>query len=201
MLDHVQFFHPPFLLVAPVLWKRAHFTEQKRNLIKSVCPFSHGPQCFVGMEIREFGGWWGFIITLCCSAFLSGHGSLSDADMRDDTLGDLLLQMQTCGMIRWQIFSCRCRHSGWYAGRSSLADADMRDDTLADLLLQMQTCGMIRWEIFSCRCRHTGLYAGRSSLADADMRDDTLGDLLLQMQTCGMIRGQIFSCRCRHAGW
>ena len=110
--------------------KTRAFHRAKRNLIKSVCPFSHGPQCFVGMEIREFGGWWGFILTLCCSAFLSGHGSLSDADMRDDRLGDLLVQMQTCGVIRWQIFY-------------------MRDDTLGDLLLQMQTCGMIRCEIFS----------------------------------------------------
>ena len=66
------------------------------------------------------------------------------------------LQMQTCRIILWKIFSCRCRHAGSYSGRSSLADADMLDDTLKDLLLQMQTCGMIRWEIFTCRCRHAG---------------------------------------------
>ena len=96
--------------------------------------------------------------------------------MRDDTLVDLLLQMQTCGMIPLEIFFCICRYAGCYAGRSSLADADMRDDTIGDLLLHLPVCGMLRWEIFSCRCRHAGCCAGRSSLALADMRDVTLGD-------------------------
>ena len=29
-----------------------------------------------------------------------------------------LLQIQTCGMIRWEIFCCRCRHAGCYTGSS-----------------------------------------------------------------------------------
>ena len=40
------------------------------------------------MEIRGLGG---RVIRLCCFAFLQGHGSLALADMRDVTLGDLLL--------------------------------------------------------------------------------------------------------------
>ena len=91
--------------------------------------FSHCPLCFVGMEISGVGGWVGgcnnivfacVLVRTCFSCrckhagWYAGRSSLAHADMRDDTLGDLLLQMQTGGMIRWEIFSCRCRHAGCF---------------------------------------------------------------------------------------
>ena len=105
----------------------------------------------------------------------AGRYSLALADMRDDTLGDLLFHLQRCGILRWEIFFCRCRHAGscrhagCYAGRSSLALADMQDDTLGDLLLHLRTCGMLRWEMASQMkrtLRRTNLL-GRSAPATA----------------------------------
>ena len=55
--------------------------------------------------------------------------------MGDVTLADLLLQLHTCRLLRYQIF-CGTR-TRCYASRSSLALAHMQDVTLADLLLAL----------------------------------------------------------------
>ena len=75
------------------------------------------------------GGGMGGCNNVVFSAFLSKPSSLTLANMRDGTLTPILSHVQTCGMARWDSFSCIYKHAGFYAGTSSLALANMWDGT------------------------------------------------------------------------
>ena len=101
------------------------FNGAKHNLITSFCPFFPLPAVFC--RVGDKGGCVGGcsnVVLLCIlvrtsfsftcrhAGCYAGRSPLADGDMRDVTLGGLLLHLQTCGMLRREIFSCTCRHAG-----------------------------------------------------------------------------------------
>ena len=161
----------------PYVFAHFHFSSQIKASA-AVDPVTHGVGC---------GGVGAGVITF-----------LALANMFHATLWHLLLHLQTCFMLRYDILSCTCSQVPCYAMTSSLALAARCHATQWHLLLHLQPGFMLRYDIISCACSQVTCYAMTSSLARAARCHATLWHLLLHLHPGFMLRYDIFSCTCKH---